>query len=219
MKTCTQPARAAFSTKRGIRVAAVSTCIMKLIAMPSSSPQRDEAVEDRLPLRVAREVVVGEEVVPDAGLRPQPVVRADVIDDLRRAAAAHVVALHVDDRAERAVERAAAARVDRAVVVRGELVLQARRDLRQRPSREIRQVLQEVVERPQPAGRRVLQQGGPAILDFAQDERDALVDHGLTLRRDRRGAIATDPLTWNPPIITSKPSALNWRARSCARGN
>ena len=70
MKTCTQPARAAFSTKRGIAGACVSTCIMKSMAMPSLLAQRDQAVEDRLPLRVAREVVVGEEVVADALRRP-----------------------------------------------------------------------------------------------------------------------------------------------------
>ena len=33
------------------------------------------------------------------------------------------------------------------------------------------------------------------------------------------GASAIAPLTWNPPMMTSKPSARNPLARSCARGN
>ncbi len=45
----------------------------------------DQAVEDRLPLRIAREVVVREEVVVDAAPPVDAVVRPDVVDDVRGA--------------------------------------------------------------------------------------------------------------------------------------
>ena len=123
--------------------------------------QRDQPSKIASQGRVPREVVVGEEVVPDVLLSPDPVVRADVIDDVVGAATAHRVPLHVDDRAERAVERTAATGVDRAVAAHGELPLQPRRDLRQRHGPQIRQIFQEIVQRLQPPGRGVLQQARP----------------------------------------------------------
>ena len=70
--------------------------------------QLDQAVEDRLPFPVAREIVVGDEELVDA-LRPvEPHQMLDVV----RRAVARLAALHVDDGAERALIGAAAAGVE-----------------------------------------------------------------------------------------------------------
>src|SRR5215471_19701374 len=64
-----------------------------------SLAQQDEAVEDRLPFSVPREVVIGDEEFMDA-LRPiEPYEMLDVIGR----AEARLAALHVDDGAERAL--------------------------------------------------------------------------------------------------------------------
>src|SRR5450756_1644952 len=69
---------------------------------------RDQAVEDRLPVLVAGEIVVGDE----EGAQPLRVIRPhDELDILRRAAA-RLAALHVDDGAERALVGATAAGVE-----------------------------------------------------------------------------------------------------------
>ena len=66
MNTAVQPARAAFSMKPGMRWQSVSTCSRSLILKPSLLAQLDQAVEDRLPVLVAREIVVGDEEARDA---------------------------------------------------------------------------------------------------------------------------------------------------------
>ena len=74
-----------------------------------------EAVEDRLPVLVAREVVVGDEVAHDA----LGDVGADQALDIVGGAEARLAPLHVDDGAEAALEGAAAPGVeagDRAAV-------------------------------------------------------------------------------------------------------
>src|SRR5690606_10773479 len=71
-------------------------------------PERYDPVEDDLPVLVAGEIVVGDEVVVDA-LRE---VLADELLDVVGRAATRFAALHVDDRAERALERATAPRVE-----------------------------------------------------------------------------------------------------------
>ncbi len=70
--------------------------------------QLDDPVEDRLPVLVAGEIVVGDEEVPDA-VRP---VLADRALDVVRRAAARFPALHVDDGAERALIGTAAAGIE-----------------------------------------------------------------------------------------------------------
>ena len=70
--------------------------------------QRDQAVEDRLPVLVAGEIVVGDEEVVDAVGE----IGAHDALDVVGAAIAGLAALHVDDGAERALERAAAAGVE-----------------------------------------------------------------------------------------------------------
>ena len=81
MKTARQPARAAFSMKLGILWQSVSTWMMKL-RYPLLLAQLDEPVEDRFPVLVAGEIVVGDEEAIDAlrrsrarALRRRPRVR------------------------------------------------------------------------------------------------------------------------------------------------
>jgi len=72
---------------------------------PGAFAQRDEAVEDRFPILVAREVVVGDEETVHAVRN----VAADDLFDIVGAAPARLASLHVDDGAEAALERTAAA--------------------------------------------------------------------------------------------------------------
>ena len=58
--------------------------------------QHDQAVENRFPLLVAREIVVGDEEFADA-LRP---VETDQVLDVIRGAEARLTPLHVDNGAE-----------------------------------------------------------------------------------------------------------------------
>jgi hypothetical protein len=60
-----QPRARAFSMKAGMRWQSVSTCSSSLIRSLLLA-QLDQAVEDRLPVPVAREVVVGDEEARDA---------------------------------------------------------------------------------------------------------------------------------------------------------
>ena len=86
--------------------------------------QLDQAIEDRLPIPVAREIVVGDEEAGDA-LRP---VRAHDLLDVVGRAAARLAALHVDDRAERTLERAAAPGIEAGVGAGGALDVFARQE-------------------------------------------------------------------------------------------
>src|SRR6266571_4632018 len=75
---------------------------------PVLLPEVDQAIEDRFPLLVAREIVVGDEEFVDA----LPPVEAHEMLHVVGRAVARLAALHVDDRAERALVRAAAARIE-----------------------------------------------------------------------------------------------------------
>src|SRR2546427_6886219 len=75
---------------------------------PALLPEFDQAIEDRLPLLVAREIVVGDEEFVYALLPVEPHEMLDVVGR----AVARLAALHIDDRAERALVRTAAARVE-----------------------------------------------------------------------------------------------------------
>ena len=77
------------------------------IAAPDLA-QKDQPVEDRLPILVAGEIVVGDEEAVDALGEIGAHDRFDVVG----AAVARFAALHVDDGAERALERAAAPGVE-----------------------------------------------------------------------------------------------------------
>ena len=74
--------------------------------------QIDQAVEDRLPVAVAGEIVVGDEIVVDA----LGVIGAHDRFDVIGAPIARLAALDIDDGAEAALERAAAAGVEARVV-------------------------------------------------------------------------------------------------------
>ena len=71
-------------------------------------PQLDQAIEDRLPVFVARKIVVRDEKFVDA-LRP---VETHQLLDVVGRAEARLASLHVDDRAERALIGTAAAGVE-----------------------------------------------------------------------------------------------------------
>jgi hypothetical protein len=140
--------------------------------------QFDQAVEDRLPVPVAGEVVVGDEETMDTLGRVGPDQALDVVV----APVAGLAALDVDDGAEAALEGAAPAGVegaDHAVVPAhhglgqegGHLVLQAR------------QVVQEVVDRLQAPFERVAEDPVQAPLGLAGEEADALVQRLLQVRR------------------------------------
>ena len=89
-------------------VASVSTWATIVNAQALLFAHLDQPVEDRLPVLVAREVVVGDEEVVHA-LRE---VGAHEALDVVGVARARLASLDVDDRAEAAVERAAAAGVE-----------------------------------------------------------------------------------------------------------
>ena len=89
----------------------VSTWRMSLILKPFSRAA-DEAVEDRLPVAVAGEIVVGDEKAGDALGGVGAHDRLDVVGGT----VAGLAPLDVDDGAEAALERAAAAGVEAGVV-------------------------------------------------------------------------------------------------------
>ena len=103
---------------------------------------RDQAVEDRFPVLVAREVVVGDEEVVHA-LRE---VGADDALDVVGAARARLAPLHVDDGAEAAQERAAAPGVEARAQTAG-AANDVDRQVRRRRALQARQIVHEVVER------------------------------------------------------------------------
>ena len=187
MNTWTQPARAAFSTNPGIRAGLCVHLHHEVDVEALGVAESRESVEEALPLGVAREIVVGEEVVPDVAPSREPVVSPHLFEDLIGAARAHLPPLDVDDGAEGAGEGAAAAGVDGPVVRHDEPPLRARGGVRERDVGEVGRRAEEVVERPQPVRDRVLEDAAPAALHLAEHQRDARVEHGLALGRCRGG--------------------------------
>ena len=128
--------------KRGMRWHWVSTWMMQGDLDALVLLELDDAVEELFPMAVARHVVVGDEERRDALL----VVLADDRFEIVGVAEAALAALHVDDGAERALERAAAAEVEArllALVARQ----RGRRQMRRRRVLDARQVVHVVVER------------------------------------------------------------------------
>ena len=133
-----------------------------------ADPHLDHAVEQRLPILVAREIVVGDEEALDAFgvIRPH-----DVFQIVGRADAA-LAALHVDDGAERALVRAAAAEIDARQRAGGALDVLARQE-RRRLAGQGRQIVHVIVERLERAVEGIAQHiVEPAILGFAGEERN-----------------------------------------------
>src|SRR5262249_7315230 len=77
--------------------------------------QLDQPVEDRLPFAVAREIVVRDEELVDA---LSPVEAYELLHVIGRTIA-RLAALHVDDRTERALVRAAAAGIETRIMADG----------------------------------------------------------------------------------------------------
>ena len=142
----------------------------------------DDPVEELLPMAVAGHVVVGDEERRDALLVVLADDRFEVVDVAEPALAA----LHVDDGAERALERAAAAEIEArllALVARQ----RGRRQMRRRRALDARQVVHVVVEALQRAVPGIAQHlVEPAFLGLAGIDRDAHVHGFLDLRRHDR---------------------------------
>ena len=134
--------------------------------------QFDEPVEDRLPVAVAGEIIVGDEkpghVLGGVGAHD----RLDVIGG----AVARLAPLHVDDGAERALERAAAAGVE-ARVVPGDPGHDRARQNGNRRRGHVRHVVEVIVDRFCRAGVDVLEEVSQAAFALACVE-----DHPQRLR-------------------------------------
>ena len=150
--------------------------------MPSFSLSSMMPVEELFPMLVAGHVVVGDEERRDA----LPVVLADDRLEIVGVAEPALAALHVDDGAERALERAAAAEIEARLLA---LVAGQRggRQMRRRRVLDARQIVHVVVERLQRAVPGIAQHlVEPAFLGLAGIDRDAHVHGFLDLGRHDR---------------------------------
>ena len=132
--------------------------------------QRDQAIEDRLPGAVAGEIVVGDEEFVNA-LRP---VQAHETFDVVRRTVARRAALHVDDRAERALVRAAAAGIETGAEAERARHIPLRQE-RHRRALHARQVLHEVVQGRKVAVGRVAQHRVEPPFGFPREHGNAHV--------------------------------------------
>ena len=136
---------------------------------PLAEPQPDHPVEQRLPMPVAREIVVGDEEPLD----PLRIILADRAFEIVGGAEPALAPLYVDDRAERALVGAAAPEIE-ARQRTGDPPDVARRQYRRRLAFERRQIVHEIVERLQRAVAGVAQHlVEPTLLGLAGKERDA----------------------------------------------
>src|SRR5271155_2892618 len=139
--------------------------------------QFDHPVEDRLPVPVAGEIVVGDEKPGDSLLG----VLSDNALDIIRAAPSRLASLHVDDRAKGALEGTAATGVERrqdAVVTFDEMS----RQIWGRLGLQVRKIIQVVVDRLGRTGVNVLQEGFESLLRLAREQRNAEIDRLLQIR-------------------------------------
>ena len=136
-------------------------------AVQAGLAQRDDPVENRLPVLVAGEIIVGDE----EGMHALRHVGADDRLDVVGAAMPGFPALHVDDRAEGALEGAAAPGVET-----GDRAAGAANDphgkQRRRRVLDARQVVHVIVERLELAGKGVVQHGVEASLGLAGEQAD-----------------------------------------------
>ncbi len=140
----------------------------ELQAEPFLLADLDQPVENRFPVAVAGEVVVGDEK-PEHALGE---VGAHQPLDVVGVAPARLAALDVDDRAKAALERAAAPGIEGAealAVAAHDGGRQKRRHLPLQP----RQIVHEVVDRLQPAGERIGEDAFEPTLRFAGEQGDA----------------------------------------------
>ena len=214
MNTRRTPARAHFSMKFGSLWQSVSTWMMKPILSFSTCAQVDQAIEDRLPVLVAGEIVVGDE---EAAQPLRVVDPHDLLDVVGRAAARHA-ALHIDDGAERALIGTAAAGIETGDAADGALrALQ--RHQRNRRALDVRQVVHEIVERLQRAGGRIAQHLLEPAFGLAGEQRQAhglgAVEIGIDAVQHRQSC-RTRGSRRSP---TAMPRSRSGRAISSARGN
>ena len=127
----------------------------------------DQAVENALPVLVAREIIVGDEEAAHALRHVPPYNRLDIVG----CAAAGDPTLHVDDGAEAARERAAAPEIEARPVapvapdrLRGQHWI--------RHGGDARQVRQIIVDRLEGTACGVAQQGVEPRLRFAREQAD-----------------------------------------------
>ena len=147
------------------------------VRCPSRFAQLDDAVEDRLPVLVAGEIVVGDEK-PVEALRE---MRAQQMLDVVRRAAARLAALHVDDGAERALIRTAAAGVERGVMI-GRAFQVLRRQERRRRRFQPRQLVHVIVDRLRAChARRRARRVEAALFRFAGEQAAAHVERLLQI--------------------------------------
>ncbi len=150
--------------------------------------QPDQPVEDRLPVLVAGEIVVGDEVADD----PLGVVVPDNRLDVVGRPPSRLAALDIDDSAERALERTAAPSIEAGVGAEG-AVDHLGRQVRRRGAFQGGQVVHEVVDRLQPPGDRVADDldQAPFLGLAGEDEApqiQGLLNVGLDPRQHRQGA-------------------------------
>src|SRR6516225_1748157 len=146
-------------------------------AIPFS--QLDQTIEDRLPVLVAREVIVGDEE-PINALGP---VETYQPFDVVRAAIARFAALDIDDRAERALVRAAAAGIEARIVADRPHHVGPWQERRRRAVYS-REIVQEIVDRRQPARGCISQYGvQAALLRLAGEDGNPHVPAGVEADR------------------------------------
>ena len=139
-----------------------------------------------------------------------------------RAAIARLAALHVDDGAERALERAAAAGVERrqhAVIALDETARQIGDGL----LLHIRQVVHVIVDRLRRAGMNVPKEGLEMLLRFAREEDDPEVDRLFEFRRQllqhRHAAADMEAADGDRDASRAKLARDRHRARKLVRLN
>ena len=151
--------------------------------------QFDQPVEDRFPVAVAGEIVVGDKKACYALRGIGAHDRLDVVGG----AVARYAPLHVDDGAEAALKRAAAAGIEARIFREHELDQVGRQDRRHR-ARQFGHVVEVVVDRLRRAVGDLAQHVGHAALRLAGEEVDAEIQRLLHFRRDFRqhGEAAAD---------------------------
>ena len=164
--------------------------------------QFDQPVEDGFPVAVAGEIVVGDEKPGDALRRIGAHDRLDVVGG----AVARYAALDVDDGAEAALKRAAAAGIEAGIFREHELDQVARQDRRDR-ARQFGHVVEVIVDRLGRAVGDIAQHVGHAALRLAGEEVDAEIQCLLHFRRDFRqhGEAAADVETAHDDRHAERP--------------
>src|SRR5208282_2672970 len=140
--------------------------------------QLDDAIENRLPVLVAREVVIGDEEAFHALRRVRPNQPLDIVG----AAMARLAPLYVDDRAEAATEGASPARVEASERTGVSLYVPCGKE-RQRLALHCGQVGHEVVKRLESVLERGGQQVVEAIFGLAREQGDPARHRVLHLGR------------------------------------